>query len=286
MADINLKRIPIIGDDLYQVGQVYDVVATPCATNLWVSVYAFWQYTPYAVWSVLKPDPFDQVTERFGRVHKRKRKHRLHVADKASGRKIDLNRPQWVVFKLGATIQRVGWYLSIIDATTDLLINWTSTTWSFSGCKTPAAPYAEGITSANPSFSTFQITCTMSTFVAVAEQFYDVGSTGVEKNLPGPWQIHFTAEIEPVPGIPSNSQITEAWIEVQPLGGPEYHIALEVEQIGPGAAFIQGFYRDWDLTAPRASIHFQFRKTAGRVRIKQASFMLYGHDGTGLDPDP
>jgi hypothetical protein len=139
------RRIPVIGKSIARVGQVIDIVSQPCTADPVVIVEALWHDIPTLLWSLYKPDVNDLVTERAGIKHKRKPKRRFNIFDELHGSvPIPSGKVSSVVFHLGSMAQRVGWYLLIADATTNFLVNWTSTVYEWTGCDIPGAPFCNG----------------------------------------------------------------------------------------------------------------------------------------------
>lgn len=139
------EEIPIIGPWLGRVGQVRAMMATPCQIEPEVWVLAGFTGVPRLIWSLFKPDAFDLVTERFQRGHKKKRKRRF----KFGGMVIDPDavpnkkRLTWAIFKLGSIAETAGWWMLIIDASTELAVHWTSTAYIYSGCPVPQGSFAK-----------------------------------------------------------------------------------------------------------------------------------------------
>lgn len=137
--------IPIIGPWISRVGQVRAMMATPCTIEPEVWVLAGFHSLPGLIWSLFKPDAFDQTTERLGRKHKKHKKRRF----KLGGMILDEDmfarkgKLQWAIFKLGHLAERVGWWMLIIDASTELAVHWTSTAYTWSGCPTPQGACAK-----------------------------------------------------------------------------------------------------------------------------------------------
>lgn len=135
------RKIPIIGGTIYKIGQVYDIVNTPCDADPWLWVYGFWHEVPMIFAMLFLPDPIDTVQDRFGRPHHRKRKYR----GKAAGYKLpDINPGKglgWAAWKMTEWIDRVGWYLLIADVSVEFALNWTSTVYKWAGCPLPGTPY-------------------------------------------------------------------------------------------------------------------------------------------------
>lgn len=138
---IPVRRIPLIGSDLAKIGQVYQILAQPCQPEPSMWVQAFWTGIPKAIWSVVKPDPTDYLTERFGSVHSRKRKRRFNIDDIMETKYPVGKGWGWAAWQNVRLAERVGWYLLIADVTAEFLVNWTSTAYLWGGCPVPGAKY-------------------------------------------------------------------------------------------------------------------------------------------------
>lgn len=136
-ADFDPRRVPLIGNDLYQVGQVYRIVSQPHGPDPWIAVQGFFAYAPTLIWSLFKPEVLDMAFDRIGRPHKRRRRRIFRAGDVWQ-----LDQPakgglRWALFRTAQLTQRIGWYLIIADATTDFLVNWASMAYQWSGAIAP-----------------------------------------------------------------------------------------------------------------------------------------------------
>jgi len=141
---INQYRIPLIGGTIYNVGQVYDILVTPCGVDTYISVLAFFNYLPRLAWSIYKPTPLDSFTEMLSRRKKRRKRRRFTYTDFIDpvevGKKGSV---RWVTWKIFAASERIGWYFIVIDSTVDFLVNWSSMAYAFTGCPVGGAPHAQ-----------------------------------------------------------------------------------------------------------------------------------------------
>lgn len=136
------KQIPVIGKSIARVGQVYDIVSQPCTPDPIVMVQALFHDAPKLLWSVFKPDVQDLAVDRAGIRHKKKPKRGFNIFDMLdSSVQMPKGRTGWAMFHLGHMAERIGWYLLIVDATTEFAVNWTSTVYEWSGCDIVGAPF-------------------------------------------------------------------------------------------------------------------------------------------------
>jgi hypothetical protein len=133
-----VKKVPLLGKWYSRAGRTYQILSSPCNPEPSIAVYAAWVSLPRLVWTLFKPDfidlKYDQVKAGFHR-HGRKGKFKIHTIDvpkypvpKGLG---------WAIFAGAEFAQRVGWYLCVIDATTEFAVNWSTLTYQYAGCVAP-----------------------------------------------------------------------------------------------------------------------------------------------------
>lgn len=138
MANIPGKGVPIIGPWVGRIGQVADIMATPCSVSPEVWVLAFIAGVPRMAVGLFKPTPDDYISDRIGSPHKKKRRGIFLVEDLLEPA-IPTKGFGWIVFRLGAWAERVGWWFAIIDAGIELSYHWSSMAYQWSGCAVPEA---------------------------------------------------------------------------------------------------------------------------------------------------
>lgn len=137
-----VKKVPLLGKWYSRAGRTYEIWSSPCNPEPMIAVYAAWVSLPRLVWTLFKPDfidlKYDQVKAGFHR-HGRKGKFKIHTIDvpkypvpKGLG---------WALFAGAEFAQRVGWYLSVIDVTTEFAVNWSTLTYQYSGCIAPGVSF-------------------------------------------------------------------------------------------------------------------------------------------------
>jgi len=139
--DINYRELPFIGGYISKIGRVYDIVMADCQPDPEMWVYAFWHGVPMIFYSLLIPDWEDELTNRFGRTHSKRRRGRFRAQGRLEPINIPGRGPGWAIFRLNQLLDRIGWWLLVVDVGLDFAINWTSTAYRWSGCRTPGAPY-------------------------------------------------------------------------------------------------------------------------------------------------
>lgn len=143
LADLSVRDVPIIGPWVGRVSHLVDIVATPCEVSPTIAVKAMFNALPMLLISLYKPDTLDLVQERWGGPHKKRPKKRFRFNDLILGQPGPKNGQfGWVTFNLGQWAQRLGWYMLIVDSTIDFAVNWTTTAYQWSGCKTPGTAFA------------------------------------------------------------------------------------------------------------------------------------------------
>lgn len=137
-----VKNVPIIGKAWGRIGQVYTIWSQPCDVTPWILIKAAWVSTPRLLWSLFQPDfldyKYDNITKNFKR-HGRRGRFRIH----------EISYPKypvpkglgWALFAGAEFAQRVGWWFCVIDATGEFIVNWSTMTYQYAGCRAPGVGY-------------------------------------------------------------------------------------------------------------------------------------------------
>lgn len=230
------RKIPIIGEDIYKIGQIYDIINTPCSIDPWLWVYGFWHEVPMIFAMLFLPDPIDTVQDRFGRPHHRKRKYRGKAQ---SYRPADINPGKglgWAAWKMTEWVDRVGWYLLVADVSINFAFNWTSTVYKWAGCPLPGTAYAAQ--SREYGLERFPGDWTEAGSEADGNHiFRNAGMSRIV--VPAGWDASFTCGTTIVPrGPPYNGRSYEARIqnlttgEAYPLDKPKVNNEGQIVQSG------------------------------------------------------
>lgn len=282
-----LRQIPVIGDDIYQVGQVLDMIAQPCSPDPWVMVQAVWSYSPSLIWSLFKPEVLDLAFDRAGKPHKRKRTRRFRVSDLMQLPAPVPGQLGWATFKLAEAGQRIGWYLLVLDATTDFAVNWTSMAYTYSGCFTPDSAWAE--TGSGFQFiarrvgpTTLQIPGTY--FNYNGDAF--ASASGIQLTAPGPKTATLTLSGHVVPYLGIGSKITDVTLHAVYNGGGTEAFPLDQSNPADPASSWDFAVRRLNAETPAAGYYVTVSWDGGDLYIDQ--FRISGMAGPGqkLDPDP
>lgn len=134
--------IPLIGDDLANIGRVVDIYTQPCNASPMIWVKGFFQAIPTLIWSAFKPEIWDiDIPSR----HRRRKKPKnllFRAMDMIPDSLITVPVPRWTPFIINEFVERIGWYFLIADALEDFTVNWMSTVYQWNGCTLPGVAHA------------------------------------------------------------------------------------------------------------------------------------------------
>lgn len=283
-----IEHLPIIGHDIYQVGQVIDIVSQPCGPDPTILVKAFFANVPVLLWSLFKPDPVDFLTDKFGQVHRRRRKGRSIIQSVDIGSKQAAGGLNWAEFRGLQLSQRIGWYFSIADATTDFAINWMSLAYRYSGCQDPTTGYAN--CKRSTAFEWFSVgdPFQMGGGTASFSAGYNSAGSQVTKLLAGPRSFSGGASFVPATGNPKGGPAT---VEIRyfPSGGAmrSYNIDLSQKDAGGGQNGSTA-QLGYNVLEPPGTYQLWVTPLPGYIRAASWHLNLNGLDNTnyGLEPDP
>ena len=176
---MGIYQIPIIGPWAAKVTRIEKLFTMPCMPEPEIWVLGFFVSAPQLAFSLIGPDCFTDTSARFGRPHNRKRRGTFNIQElfpKTAGPADGLG---WYVFKSTKFLLRVGWYMTVIDATLDFVINGTSHAYQYSGCTNPGTAYGkcEMINTVPELFPAGH--GTISSWVRVGDNILSAGPTGV-----------------------------------------------------------------------------------------------------------
>jgi hypothetical protein len=137
-------NIPVVGDYIAKIGQIYAISGIPCSPNPEMWVLAFWHSVPHLLWSLFKPDPLDETFERFGDLHHKKRRGKFGFKSLLQAVDPPATGIGWALFRGAELAQSLGWYMLIVDASLQFDINWMSTAMQWSGCQVPPPFLGQG----------------------------------------------------------------------------------------------------------------------------------------------
>lgn len=147
------EHIPLIGHQIARIGRVIDITAQPCDPDPVIAVLAFFYAAPIAFGTLFKPaylnDQEEHFAERPGLRTGRHGRRRFDVEEEFPGIGATGKKVGWVLFKVQALLQRLGWYFMIADVATQLAVNWTSLAYVWGGCGDPTAGRAKAICNFN-----------------------------------------------------------------------------------------------------------------------------------------
>lgn len=285
MALDNIGDIPLIGPWVGRVSHVVDIVATPCDVQPMMLVKAFWTSAPLALATLFKPDPVDYLTERGGGPHKRGRRRRFRPQD------IIIAEPGtpkgalgWAAFNMTRMIERVGWYILVVDATTQFAVNWTSLAYQWSGCKVPESKYCRMAAIAELSFPFEAGEYIFSEWHVQSQNgfFGDANSIHVPPGHMSNVIVNFIATETPL--SPFQAKITGVRI----TDGPDGPTIFEgpTSPNGAGSTALTTLVKDDIFGESSHAYYVHITKTEGYYRAAGSTFMVYGSNDRGMDPDP
>jgi len=287
MATIpSVRRIPIVGSQIYKVGQVADIVTQACSPDPEIYILAAFANVPMLLWSLVKPDPVDYVADRFGQHHHRRRRNRFSIGD------INIGDPgqgnghlRWASFRGTQILQKVGWYFVVIDATTDFLVNWHSMAYRYSGCQDPTSGYAQSTDDNGFEFlsggADFGCSGGSPSFTPGFAAF--TGSVGTL--LPGAHSIAANISFVDRPGSVMG---TVTGVELRSSNPNTGNTPIDISALGPGGNQGGSFLRNgYNVLEPAQSYTLWIKSTPGWIRVQRWSLSLTGWpQNPGYAPDP
>lgn len=276
----NPRSIPIFGEQISKIGQVYDVLSSPCDidTSIWIK--AAFHATPYLLLSLTTPECLDIDLDRGGRRHKRLRRFRFRWTQILQPTLVIRGAPTVVRFLFNA-YERTAWYLLVVDASLDFLVNWTSMAYQWSECDTPNNPY--GICANGLAYipANQEVQLTFDTL--------NSNDNGIHVNLHG---------IRVDPGI--NASIAVCGQAIPSPWGEPISVEWKIRNFLTGVEVMGGrrdrgpngkvefgdFFRDWPFNAPGAEYRLYVRVTSPgtTVALTGVQFEAFGRATKGLIP--
>ncbi len=286
MAIIDPRRIPIIGSDVYQVGQVYDMLVQPCGPSPSIVVTAFFQAIPTLIWAIAKPDTFDLVQDRFGRHHKRVSKKKFRLFDVTRG---NLPLPRGLA-TIGLPIQnaleRIGFYFLVADATTDFLVNWTSLAYVFSGCTPAGLPYAQQKQPPGTVFyGNLPLTEAIGSMTDVSFNTWFASGTTINAHTVGPKWI--AGGFQQAKSGLAGPEATVSRVYIRADQGPNSAFYdLGQTKNSDGLVGASGAHKEWSISEGPTTYTMWAERSAGHFAVQGAWMTCSGSTGQGLLADP
>lgn len=281
------RRIPIIGDDIYQVGQVYSILDQSCMPEPVLIVKGFFAYAPTLVWALAKPEPLDLAFNRGRRGHKRIRKRRLKIMDLDQLPVPDKPGVNKVLFNIAKAGEKIGWYFLVIDATTDFAVNWSSMAYQFSGCETPDPMYAISYGDSLYYIETQVERTAQLAFTEVASGGGGIATYG-GISLPnvGPWSISYEGVFDMLPYLGTTGEIKKVSILIRRNGIPmgEYDCDRGTDVNGKPTFTMAEISINPDTATWHAYAYITW--TAGRVKATSHAMRGQGAAPSGITFDP
>lgn len=282
------RRIPLIGDSIARVGQIIDIAEQPCTLDPIIVVEAVFHDAPKMLWSIFKPDTMDLTTERAGLRHKKKPKKGFNIFDELeSSVPVPKGKVGQAVFHLGSMAERIGWYVLIVDATTEFLVNWTSTVYEWSGCDNPNGAFCAAY--GNENYVLYQALPWHPLPVFVNQQFvFPFLSTTGSFHCPAGFNATFsgTLRYKSVPGTVYGVGVLDNIRLVDRVNNLYWEMPDAVDS-NDGYKTTTLTIRSWELLNPAHSFEFWAECTVPGWFSFEGSFgQLTGHKDKGLLADP
>jgi hypothetical protein len=287
--DFQPYDIPLIGDDLANIGRVVDIIAQGCNSRPTIWVKGFFQAIPTLIWSAFKPEVWDiDIPSR----HRRRKKPKnllFRAMDMIPDSLITIPVPRWTPFIINEALERIGWYFLIADALEDFTINWMSTVYQYNGCTLPGVAHA----TMQP-LNDFQNYIIPTGGQGIFNLWGPVGfHPGIQvfndflaPNIPGTYRAscQFTARPHPVLG-PQGSVDSVSIVDrqtLQPMDTSFTGLLANLFQVA-GAT---GQFRFGTLTSPQVAV--LLNGTPGWIQVERATtiFSMDGELTDSLGPDP
>lgn len=281
------KVIPIIGEDIYQVGQVIGILDQACVPNPVIAVEGFFSYLPTLVWSIAKPDAIDMTLDRAGRRHKRRRYRKFKKKYVDQGLIHPQSQFQRAVFRIGQAAQKVGFFLIIVDAGTDFAVNWATMAYQWSGCNVINPNWAQNWGNSPLYVEPF----IQQPWNVLVTEHDDAGygiASGNEVRLQqtGPFSLTYSAQPDIQPYQGRTGVVTDFWLDVE-IGSFIYkRVNLEQKEKPDGTKVWQGAYQDLFAEPKMVVVHPQIEWSDGYLAILDQTLTLDGAPSDSLLSDP
>lgn len=243
-------------------------------------VYGFFTHAPRLAWALAAPDCQDLVFARAGLRHHRKRRLRLDINALVEAELMDIRVPgygQWL-FKLAGFAQRAGWYFLVIDATTDFLVNWTSTVYQYAGCQVGNARWMKAFSDGQIAVPTPAPQRVL--FGAVVEgdgHLLEPGGTGVLQPAGMPAVVSY--ELKIAPWSFTGPPVGTISAEIRTSTGKTYPGPQSIEVDATGHATAGGFFRTASPLVAEVSYQLWFTCTGGFADLSGSSITIQADVG-------
>lgn len=277
-----INQAPIIGPWISRIGQVQQIMSTPCSPDPEIWVMAFFHGVPNLVWGLFKPDPLDDYLDRTGVPHHKKRRRKFRVMGRIEA---ELPHPKglgWAVFKLGALAQRLGWYMAIIDQATELAVHWSSMAYQWEGCRIPFG--GEGkIAIDNRAFTGDSGVFVDNFGVLYSRLPVNAHPSGVSSEPGNTPSVHSMIAIDrPDPPYEFAENASLQWVDVET---GDVISNLDWKRGGDGPNYQRDAARYWAPIQPRHHFRLQVLSIDGYIRL-QASCEVATTKDMGILGDP
>lgn len=139
-----IGKIPVVGPWYSRLGRIHNYMIAPCAINPYAVFMATVVAAPRLVYGLFGPDCTDDAWDWLkgkGKGHKRGAIFKT-LGKRGPAFPVNPGLSHFII-PLGDLAQRVGWYITLVDQTSEFLVNWTSLMYQYQGCKGTDTPYAQ-----------------------------------------------------------------------------------------------------------------------------------------------
>jgi len=137
-------KLPVVGPWYSRLGRIHNYMIAPCALEPYAIFQAAVVAAPRLVYGLFGPDCTDDAWDYLkgkGKGHKKGAIFKTLGKRAPAGAIAPGVRDLFI--PMGDFAQRVGWYITLIDQTSEFLVNWTSLMYQYQGCKANDTPYAQ-----------------------------------------------------------------------------------------------------------------------------------------------
>lgn len=280
-------NIPLIGHQIARVGRVLQITAHPCDVDPLIAVEAFFYSAPIMIGTLFKPAYLNDQEEHFqSREIGRKGRHgrrRINVEEEFPGVGPGAKRVGWWLFKISSLAQRIGWYFAVLDAGTQLAVNWTSLAYTWSGCPDVTAGNGKSLLNVNTGAPTWAGKY-VDLWSNIYAKFPVWGNTAYLGTLEdGPATFMGSVQLaDPIIPTPRAQNVTMRFVNVLSGEGSPPHTLHYTDPPGTAATHV---HRDLGFLANRQQWALEILAADGYFGLT-GDMRLYQSKLDGVGPDP
>ena len=282
---LSIYDVPQLGTWVGRVGHVIDIASTPCDTSdPQILFLATWYELPRLVISLTKPDSLDLVSSRWGGQHKRRRKKKFTMLEAIAPNEPIPKGVGWAAFSLKEWAERIGWYMLVVDATTQFAVHWTSTVYQWNGCNVPNEARARS-TAVPGIYGPFDAgTYTFSGWEVQEQHTFSADADSIDTPTGFDSAIGFSLVTKPI-SLPVQEASVTSFQLVDTIGNRV--LAYDNRHDGyEGKTYGQIVYRDWGVGLAAHHYTIRYTKTEGFFELQHGNFSCHGGKSLGMSADP